>query len=52
MASGGIMGMSRQELEKRGYNKDLLDNMEANGMFAGMGKRTGAIMDMIDHQVD
>lgn len=47
MASGGIMGMNRDELAKRGYNKDLLNNMEGNGMFSGVGKRTGAILDQI-----
>jgi len=46
MASGGIMGQDRASLEKRGYNKDLLDQMEKSGMFSGMGKRTGAILDM------
>ena len=49
MDSGGIMGMDRSALEKRGYNKDLLDNMDKNGMFSGLGKRSGAIMDMF-HQ--
>jgi len=47
MSSGGIMGQNRGELEKRGYNKDLLDNMENGGMFTGAGKRTGAILDQI-----
>lgn len=47
MASGGIMGQSRAELEKRGYNSDLLNNMEGQGMFSGLGKRSGAIMDMV-----
>lgn len=47
MASGGIMGQNRGELEKRGYNKDLLNNMDQNGMFSGMGKRSGAILDMM-----
>ena len=47
MASGGIMGMDRAALEKRGYNKDLLDNMESQGMFSGVGSRTGAILDQI-----
>lgn len=47
MASGGIMGQNREELEKRGYNKELLDNMEKNGMFSGLGKRTTAIMDQM-----
>lgn len=46
MASGGIMGQDRASLEKRGYNKDLLDSMEKSGMFAGVGKRSGAILDM------
>jgi hypothetical protein len=47
MSSGGIMGMDRGALEKRGYNKDLLDNMDTSGMFSGAGKRTGAILDMM-----
>ena len=47
MSSGGIMGLNRDELAKRGYNQDLLNNMDQNGMFAGMQKRTGAIMDMM-----
>lgn len=47
MESGGIMGMNRGELEKRGYNKELLDSMEQQGMFSGMGQRTGAIMQMM-----
>jgi hypothetical protein len=47
MGSGGIMGQDRKSLEKRGYNKELLDNMEKSGMFAGAGQRTGAIMEMM-----
>lgn len=47
MSGGGIMGQNREVLEKRGYNKDLLNNMEQNGMFSGVGKRTGAILDMV-----
>lgn len=47
MGSGGIMGQDRASLEKRGYNKTLLDNMEKNGMFTGVGKRSGAILDMM-----
>lgn len=47
MASGGIMGQNREQLEKRGYNPDLLNNMEKNGMMSGLGKRTGAIMDQM-----
>jgi hypothetical protein len=44
MSSGGIMGMNRDELEKRGYNKDMLNNMDKQGMFSGLGNRTEAIM--------
>lgn len=47
MSSGGIMGMSREELSKRGYNPELLNNMDQNGMFSGVGSRTGAILDMM-----
>lgn len=47
LSSGGIMGQDRESLEKRGYNKDLLNNMDKSGMFSGVGKRTGAIMDMM-----
>ena len=47
MESGGIMGMNRSELEKRGYNKDLLDSMEKQGMFSGVGQRTGAVMSLM-----
>lgn len=50
MASGGIMGLDRGALEKRGYNKDLLGNMDQQGMFSGVGKRTGAILDMMKQQ--
>lgn len=47
MGAGGIMGQDRAALEKRGYNKQLLDNMEKSGMFKGAGQRTGAILDMM-----
>ncbi len=47
MSSGGIMGQDRASLEKRGYNKELLDNMEKSGMFKGAGARTGAIMEQM-----
>lgn len=47
MSSGGIMGQDRGSLEKRGYNKQLLDSMEKNGMFQGAGQRTGAILQMM-----
>lgn len=47
MESGGIMGMDQNQLAKRGYNPELLKNMGANGMFSGVGKRTGAILDMM-----
>lgn len=44
MSSGGIMGLNRDELAKRGYNKDLLNSMDQSGMFSGVGSRTNAIM--------
>lgn len=53
MQSGGIMGLNRKELERRGYNKDLLNSMEQQGMIgegSGLGKRTGAILDFIKTQ--
>ena len=49
MSSGGIMGMNQDELAKRGYNPELLKDMEKNGMFSGVGNRTNAIMDQF-HQ--
>lgn len=50
MASGGIMGLDQGALSKRGYNPELLKNMGDQGMFSGVGKRTGAILDMIKTQ--
>lgn len=47
MSSGGMMGTNRNELEKRGYNKDLLDQMQKSGMFKGVSERAGAVMDLI-----
>lgn len=47
MQSGGLMGLSREELEKRHYNKDLLNNMQKDGQFEQFGKRTGAITSMM-----
>lgn len=50
MESGGIMGMNGDELSKRGYNPELLKNMESSGMIGGqngLGKRSGAILDMM-----
>jgi hypothetical protein len=46
MESGGIMGLNKDELAKRGYNKDLLADMEKNGMFKGVGDRVGALSGM------
>lgn len=45
MESGGIMGLNKEELSKRGYNPQLLANMEKSGMFSGMGQRSGAILE-------
>lgn len=45
MQSGGIMGLNKAELAKRGYNPDLLANMEKTGMFSEMGQRSGALLD-------
>lgn len=46
LEAGGLGGVSREELEKRGYNKDLLDNMDKAGQFSGVGERSGALLDM------
>jgi hypothetical protein len=45
LSSGGIMGQDRASLEKRGYNKDLLDNMDKSGMFTGVGERSSSILE-------
>lgn len=47
MESGGIMGLDKAQLAKRGYNPQLLKQMEEQGMFSGVGQRTGAIMQMM-----
>lgn len=44
MESGGLFGLNRDELSKRGYNSDLLNNMGQGGMFQGIGGRSDAIM--------
>jgi hypothetical protein len=46
LEAGGLGGLNRSELEKRGYNKDLLDKMETSGQFAGPSQRGGALLDM------
>lgn len=45
MESGGIFGLNAEELKNRGYNPDLLKNMQGAGMMTGVGNRTGAILD-------
>lgn len=45
MQSGGIMGLSREELASRGYNEELLNQMGGAGFFGGAGQRTDAILD-------
>lgn len=47
MESGGVMGMNRKELEKRGYSKKQLDSMDQSGMFKGASERLGAVSDQI-----
>lgn len=44
MESGGILGLNKDELAKRGYNPKLLESMGKSGMFEGMGKRSGALL--------
>lgn len=44
MESGGVMGLNKEELAKRGYSPALLANMEKSGMLSGMGQRTGAVL--------
>jgi hypothetical protein len=46
LEAGGLGGLDRKELEKRGYNKDLLDNMDKAGQFSGPGERGSALLDM------
>lgn len=45
LESGGITGLNKKQLSKRGYNDELLENMSGSGMFSGSGKRTGAILE-------
>lgn len=44
MSSGGLMGLNKDELMKRGYNPELLKSLEGKGMFSGLGDRTNAVM--------
>lgn len=48
LSSGGLFGMNKEELLKRGYNKELVSNMENQGMFKGVGERTEAITGMMN----
>lgn len=45
MSSGGIFGLSEDELTKRGYSPELIKNMKGAGFMQGAGNRTGAILD-------
>lgn len=47
MQSGGIFGLSEDELMKRGYNPDLVKNMKTSGFMSGMGNRTGSILNQV-----
>lgn len=44
MSSGGIMGLSPQELAAQGFNPELIKNMGASGFTSGVGNRSGAIL--------
>ena len=45
MSSGGMFGLSEEELAKRGYNPGLIKNMKGAGFTKGLGQRSGAILD-------
>lgn len=45
MSSGGVFGLSEEELGKRGYNPGLIKNMKSAGFTKGLGQRGGAILD-------
>lgn len=44
MSSGGVFGLSEEELQKRGYNADLIKNMKGAGFTKGLGGRSSAIL--------
>lgn len=45
MSSGGIFGLSEDELTKKGYNPGLIKNMKNAGFTKGLGGRSGAVLD-------
>lgn len=47
MQSGGIFGLNADELANRGYNPELIKNMQGAGMTSGLGNRSGAILNQI-----
>lgn len=47
MQSGGIFGLNADELANRGYNPQLIKNMQSAGMTSGLGNRSGAILNQI-----
>lgn len=44
MSSGGVFGLSEDELAKRGYNPDLIKNMKGAGFTKGLNERGGAVL--------
>lgn len=43
LSSGGMFGLNADELQKRGYNPELLKNMQGAGFMSGVGDRSSAI---------
>lgn len=44
MSSGGIFGLSEEDLKARGYNEGLIKNMKGSGFTQGLGSRNSAIL--------
>jgi hypothetical protein len=44
MSSGGVFGLNEDELAKRGYNPDLIQNMKGAGFTQGLQNRSGSIL--------
>ncbi len=47
MESGGILGLSEDQLLKKGWNPELIKNMKKSGMLKGLTERAGAITDLM-----
>ena len=45
LESGGIFGLDKDELLKKGYNKDLVNSLDNEGMTNNLGQRSKAILD-------